>query len=518
MATEVFTKEWAQAVPFTPRFVEQKDDPLAITHITDWLPDLKPIESSYKAKSGALPLEGAFARPKGKSPDSVQDMQGLFVHDADRLLIRVTYYGHPTSVGVEVDENGEWQFRPLWGRRAGPRQWIYFPPKEVKAAIVTCGGLCPGINDVIRQIVYTLDVYGVEDILGVQYGFKGFVDPSLPPVKLSRKIVHDINMHGGSFLGVSRGHPKNTDIVDALEAWGVNMLFVIGGNGSHAGANCLYEICRERKLKVVIVGVPKTIDNDIMLVDKTFGFDTAVEEAQRAINAAYVEAASAYNGIGIVKLMGRQSGFIAMHATIANGQVDVVLIPEVPFVMEGKQGVLEFMKARLALNGNCVVVIAEGAGQDLIEGTGGVDASGNPILGDVGKWFTQKVKAYFKECKTSADVKYIDPTYMIRARPPISSDHILCTILGQNAVHGAFAGYSNITIGMVNTHYALLPIPAVIKQPRTVDPDSNMWHRCVTCTGQPEFCAMPNPEAPSGPPVSEEAAALKAEAAVENAP
>eukprot|EP00850_Spirogloea_muscicola_P012522 SM000081S22656 [mRNA] locus=s81:324949:328298:- [translate_table: standard] len=418
-------------------------------------------------------------------------MQQLFVHDNDRILINVTYYGHPTSVGVEKDDDGSWQFKPLWGRRAGPREKIYFDPPAVVAAIVTCGGLCPGMNDVIRQIVYTLETYGVREILGVQYGLRGFVDEKLPPLKLTHGMVNDISMKGGSFLGVSRGHPKSSEIADALEKWGVNMLFIIGGNGSHAGANAVYEICRERNMKIVVVGVPKTIDNDILLVDKTFGFDTAVEEAQRAISAAYIEATSAYSGVGVVKLMGRQSGFIAMHAALASGHVDCVLIPEVPFVMEGDKGVLQFLKRRIQTNGHAVVVVAEGAGQELLEGVSGTDASGNPILGDVGRFVVQEVKRYFKEAGMPADVKSVDPTYMIRACPANAADHIFCSVLGQNAVHGAFAGYSNFTVGLVNTHYCLLPIPAVIRHTRTVNPNSNMWHRCVTSTGQPDFWAAP---------------------------
>ncbi|KAG0606962.1 hypothetical protein M758_9G182600 [Ceratodon purpureus] len=402
-------------------------------------------------------------------------------------FLQVIHFGHPSSVGIEVENDGEWQFKPIWVRRAGPRAWIYFDPPSVRAAIVTCGGLCPGLNDVVRQIVLSLEVYGVKEILGLQYGFKGFVDKRYPPIMLTRKIVQRIHMVGGSFLGVSRGCPPLEDICSKLEEWKVNMFFVIGGNGSHAGANAIYQHVEKRKLKLVVVGIPKTIDNDIQILDKTFGFDTAVEEAQRAINAAYVEASSAFNGVGIVKLMGRQSGYITMYATIASGQVDAVLIPEVPFELEGEYGVLEFMHQRLKKNGIAVVVIAEGAGQDMMEGVGGTDASGNPILGDIGKYFFDKVKAFFGTLKFPVDVKYIDPTYMIRARPCNSSDHIFCSILGQNAVHGAFAGYTNITVGVVNTHYCFLPIPEVIRKPRMVDPRSNMYQRCVTSTGQPEF-------------------------------
>uniref|UniRef100_A0A7I4FWF9 Phosphofructokinase domain-containing protein n=1 Tax=Physcomitrium patens TaxID=3218 RepID=A0A7I4FWF9_PHYPA len=429
-----------QAFHFSPPF----NDPFALPHISDRL-IMPAIESNYRTKSGGNSIEGS-ASPKVDA----NDMRRIYVHDDDRVLVKIVHFGHPSSVGIEYDENGNWQFRPLWARRAGPRAWIYFNPEQVKAAIVTCGGLCPGLNDVIRQVVFTLETYGVNHILGIQYGFKGFVDKNYPPIKLSRKLVKTINMEGGSFLGVSRGCPPLKDIVDRLEEWNINMFYVIGGNGSHAGATAIYEQCEKRKMKMVVVGIPKTIDNDIEILDKTFGFDTAVEEAQRAINAAYTE---------------------------------------VTFTMGGKHGVLEYMKQKIELNGICVVVVAEGAGQDLLEGVGGLDASGNPILGDFGKWFTGKVKEFFATQKIPIDAKYIDPTYMIRARVCNSGDHIFCSILGQNAVHGAFAGYTNITIGVVNTHYCFLPIPIVIKKPRMVDPNSVMYHRCVTSTGQPDFNA-----------------------------
>lgn len=265
------------------------------------------------------------------------------------------------------------------------------------------------------------------------------------------------------------------------------MLFVLGGNGTHAGANAIHNECRRRRLKVAVVGVPKTIDNDILLMDKTFGFDTAVEEAQRAINSAYIEAHSAYHGIGIVKLMGRSSGFIAMHASLASGQIDICLIPEVPFHLHGPHGVLQHLKYLIETKGSAVVCLAEGAGQNFLKKTNATDASGNIVLGDIGVHLQQETKKYFREIGIPADVKYIDPTYMIRAVRANASDGILCTVLGQNAVHGAFAGYSGITVGICNTHYVYLPIPEVISYPRLIDPNSRMWHRCLTSTGQPDF-------------------------------
>ncbi|XP_009599322.1 ATP-dependent 6-phosphofructokinase 5, chloroplastic [Nicotiana tomentosiformis] len=451
-----------------------------IPHITDVFPDAVEYPSTFCLKM-RTPVSEEFA--EGYPSD--EKWHG-YINNNDRVLLKVINYSSPTSAGAEcIDSNCSWVEQ--WVHRAGPREKIYFKPEEVKAAIVTCGGLCPGLNDVIRQIVITLEIYGVKKIVGIPFGYRGFSEKDLAEMPLSRKVVQNIHLSGGSLLGVSRGGPKVSDIVDSIQERGINMLFVLGGNGTHAGANAIHDECRKRRMKVAVVGVPKTIDNDIMLMDKTFGFDTAVEEAQRAINSAYIEAHSAYRGIGIVKLMGRSSGFIAMQASLASGQIDICLIPEVPFNLHGPHGVLRHLKYLLETKGSAVVCAAEGAGQDFLEKTNAKDASGNAVLGDIGVYLQQEIKKYFKEMGETSDVKYIDPTYMIRACRANASDGILCTVLGQNAVHGAFAGYSGITVGICNTHYVYFPIPEVISKPRVVDPNSRMWHRCLTSTGQPDF-------------------------------
>ncbi|KAJ0981333.1 hypothetical protein J5N97_009588 [Dioscorea zingiberensis] len=450
-----------------------------ISHLTDSFPDLTPIPSTFCLKRRRPIFDDYF-----DCCPSAEQWNG-YINNNDRVLLKVIKYSSPTSAGAEcVDGDCSWVEQ--WVHRAGPREKIYFRPQEVNAAIVTCGGLCPGLNDVIRQIVITLDMYGVKRITGLPFGYRGF-SKDVPEIELSRTVVQNIHLEGGSLLGVSRGGPNVRDIVDSMQERGINMLFVLGGNGTHAGANAIHEECHKRRMKVVVVGVPKTIDNDILLMDKTFGFDTAVEEAQRAINSAYIEARSAYHGIGIVKLMGRSSGFIAMHASLASGQVDVCLIPEVPFNLHGHNGVLRHLRHLLETNRSAVICVAEGAGQNLIEKTNAADASGNIVLGDIGFHIQQETKKYFKDIGIAADVKYIDPTYMIRACRANASDGILCTVLGQNAVHGAFAGYSGITVGICNTHYVYFPIPEVISYPRQVDPNSRMWHRCLTSTGQPDF-------------------------------
>ncbi|XP_050291264.1 ATP-dependent 6-phosphofructokinase 5, chloroplastic [Quercus robur] len=451
-----------------------------IPHITDVFDDAVSIPSTFCLRM-RTPISEEFA---GGYP-SDEEWHG-YINKNDRVLLKVIRYSSPTSAGAEcIDPDCTWVEQ--WVHRAGPREKIYFRPEEVKAAIVTCGGLCPGLNDVIRQIVITLEIYGVKKIVGIPFGYRGFSAKELNEMPLSRKVVQNIHLSGGSLLGVSRGGPSISEIVDSMEERGINMLFVLGGNGTHAGANAIHNECRTRRMKVAVVGVPKTIDNDILLMDKTFGFDTAVEEAQRAINSAYIEAHSAYHGVGIVKLMGRSSGFIAMHAALSSGQIDICLIPEVPFNLDGPHGVLRHLKYLIETKGSAVVCVAEGAGQDFLQKTNAKDASGNVVFGDIGVHIQQEIKKAFKAISVPVDVKYIDPTYMIRACRANASDGILCTVLGQNAVHGAFAGYSGITVGICNTHYVYLPIPEVISYPRLVDPNSRMWHRCLTSTGQPDF-------------------------------
>ncbi|KAK9698364.1 hypothetical protein RND81_08G099100 [Saponaria officinalis] len=421
------------------------------------LPHLKDVLNVMPRPStfSLMKRNGARFRGEESAADCVEepkDRKNDYVNNDDRALLKVIKYSSPTSAGAEcIDPNCTWVEQ--WVHRAGPRKEIYFEPKKVKAAIVTCGGLCPGLNDVIRQIFFTLERYGVEKIFGVRYGLRGFFDPDLPMKKAKE----------------------------------IDMVFILGGNGTHAGANAIHNECRKRKLKVSVVCIPKTIDNDILLMDKTFGFDTAVEEAQRAINSSYIEAHSAYHGIGLVKLMGRSSGFIAMHASLASGQVDVCLIPEVPFTLDGPSGVLQHLEHLIRTKGAAVVCVAEGAGQELLAAPDLKDASGNAVLGDIGVHIRQQIKCYFNEKGIHADVKYIDPTYMVRSVRANASDAILCTVLGQNAVHGAFAGFSGITVGICNTHYVYLPITEVIHTPRTVNPNSRMWHRCLTSTGQPDF-------------------------------
>nr|XP_023921035.1 ATP-dependent 6-phosphofructokinase 3-like [Quercus suber] len=376
-------------------------------------------------------------------------------------------------------------------RRAGPRQRVYFESDDVHACIVTCGGLCPGLNTVIREIVCGLHhMYGVKKVLGIDGGYRGFYARNTVP--LTPKVVNDIHKRGGTILGTSRGGHDTSKIVDSIQDRGINQVYIIGGDGTQKGASVIFEEIRRRGLKVAVAGIPKTIDNDIPVIDRSFGFDTAVEEAQRAINAAHVESESVENGIGVVKLMGRYSGFIAMHATLASRDVDCCLIPESPFYLEGPGGLFEHIEKRLRENGHMVLVIAEGAGQDLlsesIQFLDKQDASGNKLLQDVGLWISQKIKDHFsKQNKMVINLKYIDPTYMIRAIPSNASDNVYCTLLAQSAVHGAMAGYTGFTVGPVNGRHSYIPFYRIIEKQNKVVITDRMWARLLSSTNQPSF-------------------------------
>ncbi|CAD7701879.1 unnamed protein product [Ostreobium quekettii] len=415
---------------------------------------------------------------------------GGFVDDDDKVNLHSVKLAHPSPMadcdhGIEdmaFDEDLCYPL-PQYAVRSGPRKTIYFEPSEVSAAVVTCGGLCPGLNDVIQSIVSKLVDYGVaeDNIIGIQYGLRGFYDPSIRPITLHKELVNDIHLRGGTMLGTSRGGADVERIVKRIDLWGLNMLFVVGGKGGNAAANAIQEECERRGVVCAVVAVPKSIDNDILIVDKCFGYDTACDEAQRALLAAKVEARSTRRGVGLVKLMGRNSGFIATKASMSSGVVDICLIPEIP-VNLGK--LLSYVETVLQRQGHCVICVAEGCGQDLLGKTGDVDASGNPILKDIGPYLKEEIKRYFED---DVDVKYIDPTYMIRAIVPISSDRVYCKILGQGAVHSAFAAYTGITVGLINTHFAYLPIPDIIQAPRRINPRGRRWNRLKTAINQPDF-------------------------------
>lgn len=429
---------------------------------------------------------------------------GGFVCDQDRVDIQSIHFANRLSQGarsqsklnelsvalggvsLEMDKNHT-------AVRAGPRSTIYFNPQQVNAALVTCGSLCPGLNDVIRAIVHKLLDYGVPEtqIFGIQGGFKGFYDKKRKPIILKRSMVDSIQLEGGTVLGTggSTEEPDIQEIVKRLDLNKIDFLFVIGGPGSFKGALGIQHACQENRVPCSIIAVPKSIDNDILLVDKTFGFETAVEEAQKPLMAAKVEASSGYRGVGLVKLMGRRSGFIAVSASLASGLVDICLIPEVSYRLESVLAYLEYI---LEKKGHAVICVAEGAGEGLMD----VDSTDKPKTGrgsmddpnltgnlDIGAWLKAKIISNLSD----VDVKYIDPSYLIRSVQATATDRVYCKILANSVVHAAFAGYTGCTAGLVNTHFVYLPISAVIQSRRHVDPHGELWNRLRSSIGQPNF-------------------------------
>lgn len=372
---------------------------------------------------------------------------------------------------------------------AGPSEKIYFDPCRTKAAVVTCGGLCPGINDVIRSITMELFYrYGVKDIVGIKYGFRGFIpEYGYKPVPLMPDMVKDITSIGGSILSCSRGHQDVNLIIDSLARENIDILFCIGGDGTMRAVQEIASGVMKRKSKIAVIGIPKTIDNDLNLIQKSFGFDTAIEETVSAIRCAHVEAKGAVNGIGLIKIMGRYSGHIAANAALAQNDTNFVLIPEVPFDLAGKKGFFKCLEKRVKASGHAVIVVAEGAGQDLLKKLDepvGTDPSGNIRLRDIGLFLKNEITKYFKEINLEINLKYIEPSYMIRSVVANAADSIYCSSLGQYAVHAAMAGKTGVLVALMKEEYVLLPLSAAASR-RKIDPQGDFWLRVLEATGQP---------------------------------
>ncbi len=372
---------------------------------------------------------------------------------------------------------------------AGPRGRIFFDPLAIGCGIVTCGGLCPGLNNVIRSIVLELHYgYGIRHILGFRYGYAGLSPKSgFEPIVLSPDTVHAIHQHGGTILGTSRGPQDVGEMVDTLVRHRIGVLFAIGGDGTLRGANALSRELVRRGLKIGVVCVPKTIDNDLAWIERSFGFATAVDEARTAIVAAHDEARGHWNGIGLVKLMGRQAGFIAAHASLANSDVNFCLVPEVPFSLAGERGFLRVLEQRLEEKRHAVIVAAEGAGQTLMHDgrEPARDPSGNIRLRDIGTFLKGEIERHFTARSMEITIKYIDPSYTVRSLPANSMDSEFCLVLGQHAVHAGLAGRTNMMVGYWNQHFTHVPIPLVLDQPTRLDSNGETWQRVLEATGQP---------------------------------
>ncbi len=403
-----------------------------------------------------------------------------FTGDDERLL----YHASLADIRRFLDRGAE----PPTMELAGPRERIFFDPKEIACGIVTCGGLCPGINDVIRAVVLSLHHhYGVRKIYGFRYGYEGVVKRhGHPPLDLTPETVNRIGELGGTILASSRGPQDPAEMVDTLEGLGVGILFAIGGDGTLKGASRIAAEAARRRRPIGVIGIPKTIDNDISFVQMTFGFETAVAEAQRAVYAAHTEATGARNGIGLVKLMGRDSGFIAAYSCLVDSQVNFCLVPEVPFTLTGLLAALE---KRLETRGHAVIVAAEGAGQELLSATGERDASGNVKLGDIGLFLRDRIREHFKGRGQEITLKYIDPSYIIRSQPANPHDSALCLLLGHNAVHAGMAGRTDMVVGFWNHQFTHVPISLAVSQRKKIDPGGRLWSSVLASTGQPqEMC------------------------------
>lgn len=404
------------------------------------------------------------------------DGVGDFIRDEARIALEPRFPAGelPSPLGLEL---------------AGPRERIFFDPARSKAAIVTCGGLCPGINNVIRTAVFELiHNYGVPEVLGIRYGFEG-LNPAVgrPPVRLTCEAVENIHHQGGTILGTSRGPQEARLTVDYLASLGVNVLLCIGGDGTHRGAHAIAAEAARRDLPLAVVAVPKTIDNDVKFCFTTFGFATAVGEAETVIDRAHVEAKAVFNGVGLVKLMGREAGFIAAAATLASGEANFCLIPEQPLVLDGPSSFLVKLQRRLQAREHAVVVVAEGAGQDLLEAVATTDASGNRRLADVGHFLKSAIEGHFQTERVPVSVKYFDPSYFIRSLPAAAVDSLLCERFGRAAVHAAMAGKTDLLIGLWHNQLVHVPLTISTGAVKRVDPESELWTSVLALTGQDKW-------------------------------
>jgi len=429
---------------------------------------------------GDLSMEVATLGPcKNPSPLALSVEDDDFIPNYQEDEAKVLYTSLHSDKTPDITEAFE---------AAGPRREIYYDPRKIRAGIVTCGGLCPGINNVVSAIVNELiSEYKVRSVVGFRYGYAGLVaSEGYETWDLTPESTRNWNLKGGSMLGSSRGPQNPEEMLDTLEQLNINMLFTIGGDGTLKGARAMFEAAQARGSRIAIVGVPKTIDNDIPFINRTFGFETAVSKAAESIAAALIEAEGAPRGVGLVRLMGRNSGYIAAHAALAAGQTDVVLVPESPFTLDGANGLYEVLERRLQKQGHAVIVVAEGAGQELFnENDLQKDASGNRKLSDIGRFLGDRLIDHFKAAKRPVNLKYIDPSYIIRAMPASPMDAIFCRRLGENAVHAAMAGRTGLVVGLWSDHFTHVPLAAATSYSKRIDTDGDLWRSVLQMTSQP---------------------------------
>lgn len=451
-----------------------------------YLWEVEHLGTKFKSEGTGITNTLRGVQRKGDDSKPIPKRQSLVASTVNRGSYNVLMATNECILGDLVRKPGQ---EPSCNAyvRAGPSRDLHFDPKTVNAAIVTCGGLCPGLNNVIRETTNALchlyDVGG--KVYGVVGGYRGFYE--IPPIELTPEVVEDVHHRGGTFLGSSRGGFDIDKIMKFIEDYDIRQLYVIGGDGTHRGAYKIHEECLARNKNVSVAGIPKTIDNDVDYIDRSFGFTSAVEAAQDAIRCAKTEAiCNLPNGVGIVKLMGRSAGFIAVHSTLGSGDVDLCLVPEVPLILDGPCGCLPHLYRRVKKKGYAVIVVAEGAGEDVMGKSAEVDASGNRKLPAIGEFMKKQVIKYFKDKNEEATVKYIDPSYMIRAVAANASDSLYCMQLAQNAVHGSMTGFTGFSVGLCNNKMVFLPIPKLVAtSPRSMNPNGRTWERVLARTLQP---------------------------------
>lgn len=427
--------------------------------------------------------------PIKKHRHAIEHKEQLFICEESKVLQQNVFCGKNEAGECQGYCNDTDKGDRLFYELAGPREKIYFDPSKTRAGIVTCGGLCPGLNDVIRSVVLGLyKNYSVSRIYGFRYGYQGFIASyGHEALELTPEMVDGWQDLGGTALGSSRGPQDIPEIVDCLERMAINQLYVVGGDGTMRGALQIAEETEKRGLKIAVVGVPKTIDNDIVIIDESFGFQTAVDAAREILRCAHVESKGTPNGIGLVKLMGRDSGFIAAHAALAMSDVNLVLIPEQPFKLIGEHGFLPYLLERIKRRRHAVIAVAEGAGQDLMDDvTQGIcDASGNKLHGDIGLFLKDKIETYFKKNEVEVSIKYFNPSYSIRSVPTNAKDSIYCMSLGHDAVHAAMAGRTEMIVGSIKGSMCHIPMESIAGKRKMIDPYGPLWRLVLESTGQP---------------------------------
>jgi 6-phosphofructokinase 1 len=453
-----------------------------------------PEHAGLTAVDVAIRILGRCAYPSPVA-ERLGDRAMNFVGESDKVLFddRLSSLRARAAAGRQAS-SGEETVAAF--ELAGPRNCLFFDPGQLRCGIVTCGGLCPGINNVVRGIVYELTYgYGARHVFGFRYGYEGLIEDRHPPLRLEPDVVKDIHLQGGTLLGTSRGNQDAGAMVDTLERLGINALFVVGGDGTIRGAMTLVAEIARRGSSIAVVGIPKTIDNDIHFTDRSFGFESAYSAAVDVIRSAHTEATGAFNGIGLVKLMGRHAGFVAAHAALASADANVVLVPEVPVRLGGPRGLLSFLEGRLSARRHAVIVVAEGAGQDLLDGqatagsdaklSSATDASGNARLRDIGMFLKQAIETHFRDRRMDITLKYLDPSYYIRSVPASASDSVYCWRMARHAVHAAMAGNTEMIIGRWHGRFVHVPMGLATRTRKQVDPMDDLWMSVIEATGQP---------------------------------